>query len=484
MSRNDRKPKADRTCEPDPYLQSHIRSLGLSAVDEYVAWCLRHGFGRRTDKDWRQRQKEVDYAFRTAAADRLARHKRESRKPEKVLEQIFSGELREEDVTQRHLVAVCRACKSAQENRHTRQGFFDLLRHVSGRCDLLSDHPVSERYGSTYVDGLVALARHSRNWVRPPADWKPQTHNCRRQFASLARHLFAEWPVPAFMDSVWFLGNNREAVRRQGWFLHVGRGQNIRTADLPIPLTKRMAHHFLEAPDDFSVDAALRWGQVHGLGGTERLARAVVGSRLGYFFANDDFWVTVLRFFVANPMLDLAQVGPIVDYLHARRFAPDLVAREGPPQPELTMKGRTPASLLRQVEAWHRGLYKIYQPKAQWPPSGIDAFEFVEGTEGGSQKVWTITELLSTKALLTEGRWMKHCVVTYARSCAGGTCSIWTLQVHTCEGPSRALTVEVRNRDRVICQARGKYNELPGDKQRGILRRWAERAGLSLAKYV
>ena len=36
MDRNDRKPKKDRTSEPDPDLLMHIRSLGLSNVEEYI----------------------------------------------------------------------------------------------------------------------------------------------------------------------------------------------------------------------------------------------------------------------------------------------------------------------------------------------------------------------------------------------------------------------------------------------------------------
>jgi hypothetical protein len=253
-----------------------------------------------------------------------------------------------------------------------------------------------------------------------------------------------------------------------------------------------MAHHFMQAPADFTAEAALRWGQVRGLGGPERLVRAVIGTRLGADFRDDDFWTTVLQFFVANPMLDLAQVGPIIDYLHQQRFvsqdvfvAPGVVERRGPAQPALTMKGRTPASLLRQVEAWHRTLAKVEQPKAQWPPSGIEGFEFVEGAgPGGHAKIWIITELLSTKALVAEGRTMKHCVATYAHSCASGACSIWTLEAETFEGRSKILTVEVHNTSRSICQARGKCNMLPGEKHRGILRRWAERSGLTLANHV
>jgi hypothetical protein len=149
------------------------------------------------------------------------------------------------------------------------------------------------------------------------------------------------------------------------------------------------------------------------------------------------------------------------------------------------MKGRTPASLLRQVRAWHRTLAKVEQPKADWPRSGIESFEFVEGTErGGNLKIWTISELLSTKALVAEGRKMKHCVATYSHSCASGACSIWTLEVETFDGRSKMLTIEVQNAARLICQARGKCNMFPGEKHRGILRRWAEQAQLTLAKYV
>jgi hypothetical protein len=491
-----KKSKKPAAAAPDPDLLAHVRALGLSTIAEYVAWCARHGFSRGLAKHARLRQKERTFADRAVAAARLAQKKQEIKKPEAVIERIFRDELHEVDLTQPHLKAVCRACKSAQDSRRTRVAFHELLRHVSVGSGLVSGQPVIGQYGwqagNTFVDGLLALARHSRNWMRPVAQWKPHTHNTRRQFASLARHLFAEWPVPAFMDSVWFLGNGRGAVRHQEWFLHLGSGQNIRTAELPLPYTKRMAHQFLRAPAEFTVEAALRWGQIHALGGTERLVRAVLGTRLGTDFGHDDFWVTVLQFFVAHPMLDLAHVGPIIDFIHQQRFvsqdvfvAPGVVERRGPAQPQFTMKGRTPASLLRQVEAWHRTLAKAEQPKAEWPRSGVAGFEFVEGAErGGSLKIWTITELLSTKGLVAEGRKLKHCVATYAHSCARGACSIWTLEVETFEGRAKLLTVEVRNAARLICQARGKCNALPAEKHRGILRRWAEQAGLQLAGYV
>ena len=51
----------------------------------------------------------------------------------------------------------------------------------------------------------------------------------------------------------------------------------------------------MQAPADLTVEAALRWGQIHGLGGNERLARAVIVTRLGADYEHDDFWASVLR---------------------------------------------------------------------------------------------------------------------------------------------------------------------------------------------
>jgi hypothetical protein len=482
--------------EEDPALTRHIHSLGLETVEEYVAWCILHGFSRRTAKTGQQRSREHSFATRATAQARLAQKKHELRSPEKIIQAILHGQLAEAEVTQPYLQAICRAARSLDSCPTSRQAYLDLLTHA-GRCtDLLAAHPVVPQYGrqegNTFIGGLLGLARHASGWLRPLAEWRPRTHNAGRQFASLARHLFARWPVPSFMDSVWFRGVGEEALRQQEWFLHIGRGENIRTADLPLPYTKKMAHHFLEAPADFTALAGLRWGQIHGLGGNDRLVRAILGTRLGSHFEHDDFWITVLRFFIANPMLDVSHLGPIIDYIHQQRFvwaevtvSPGVVERQAPPQPGFTMKGRTPASLLRQVEGWHRSLARDQQDQADWPHSGIDWFEFIEGSEhGGNRKIWTISELLSTRALVAEGRAMKHCVATYARSCARGECSIWTLELATAEGRARVLTIEVRNAARLIVQVRGKCNTLPGEKHRVILRRWAGLAGLRLGSYV
>ena len=177
------------------------------------------------------------------------------------------------------------------------------------------------------------------------------------------------------MASVWFRGSDDEK-RRQGWYRHMGLGRNIRTADVPLALTRKMAHEFTMAPDHYSVDMALRWGQVRGLGGEKALARAIVATRLGRSFEHEDFWRTVVHFFVNHPELGLEHVGPIVDYLHNQRFvAQEVFVEEGdispdPPQPNLSMKGRTPRSLLRQVGEWHAWL-RQHQRGARAPLGSV-----------------------------------------------------------------------------------------------------------------
>jgi hypothetical protein len=339
--------------------------------------------------------------------------------------------------------------------------------------------------------GLLALALHHADWLRPAEAWEPPRANFTPQFASLATHLFALYPVPHCMTSAWFVLPPGETHSEQEWFKHLGRGHSIRTANLPLPFTRAMAHHFGQAPHHYAVKAALRWAQVRGLGGHEKLARAVVATRLGREFSNEDFWLTVLQFFVNHRGMDLTHVGPVVDCLHAQRFAtrevfvPGLgVVTEGPPRPDYTMKGRTVASLLRQVEEWHRQLGQDTRTAARsWAACRIGAWQYLDGsTQQESRRCWTIRELLSSRELFMEGQAMRHCVASYLDRCAARLTTIWSLQVDAGQGPRRALTVEVDPAGKVIRQARGRGNRLPREAEREVLALWARREGLRLSE--
>lgn len=499
-----RKAKSSSEAEKsDPDILDHVKSLGLKSVDEYQQWCDRNGFSCRLKKHWKQRCRELHHARQAIAEGRLGQKKREKRRLNGVLLDVCSGNLREEDVTLPFLKRLCQVLRPSGKAKHEREvdrkSLHRLLTRLHEcRAKLFDGDPVIEQLGqlpgNTYIEALASIAAHSSAWQRPVGDWKPRSHNAGRQFASLLRHLFVKYDdVPLFFDSVWFAGRTKTAAEQRKWYLHVGRGQNIRHCQLPIILTKKMAYWFMRAPNDATIEQALRWGQILGLGGDERLARATFGTRLTEHFGHEAFWSSVIRWFIAHPMLDREHVGPIVDYLHNQRFIPEIAyavpgqREEGrPPEPDLTMKGRTPNALVRRVNEWHRSLANDNRHQVrQWQPHGIDGFEFIEGSEEGDNlKVWTIRELLSSKSLMAEGRQLRHCVATYASSCAQGRCSIWTMEVESLAGRSKLLTIEVLKGVQLICQVRGKGNRLANDKEKRVIRRWAESAGLRVANYV
>jgi len=125
------------------------------------------------------------------------------------------------------------------------------------------------------------------------------------------------------MDSAWDLPDGPEGFRQQSWFIRLGRGASFRSLNAPVRLTRRMEHHLRQAPDHYSAFQALRDGETRGLGGDEELAREIAIGRLGWRIERPDFWRTVLRFFVTHPEMKIEHVNPIVDFIHASKFAGD-----------------------------------------------------------------------------------------------------------------------------------------------------------------
>jgi PcfJ-like protein len=374
----------------------------------------------------------------------------------------------------------------------TRAAFDRLLRQVR-RFELLRPARVGGRiececYGEL-VDALLSLAMYHEEWIRPVEAWHPEENNPRPQFASLARHLLAAFPVPAFMTSVWLKRQGAIGRRQQGWFIHIGSGKSIRKLELPLPYTKKMAHHFLQAPDHFTVEMALRWGQVRGLGGSKELAYSVAASRLATPVECEEFWLTVIQFLVNHPDMELAQVAPIVEYLHDQRFVLeehfDLARDEvtwSVPQPNLSMKGRTPRSLMRDVRKWQASIgARGKNGGLRWAPRGLGPFRHIEpGVAGKGVRVWTIRELLTSAELRAEGSAMHHCVGVYEPLCFEGVASIWSMTVEDQDGQRRVLTIDVNPTKGAVVQARRCCNQEAKPKDREIMGLWAKERGLTV----
>ena len=370
----------------------------------------------------------------------------------------------------------------ARKQSRPREAFLQFLGEVRCRSDLLRPARfrgrIDDGWLDTIVGGLVALYAHRREWRRPIHRWEPRETNPLPLFSSLAHHLLAEYPVPPVLLSAWFRGVTEKGRQQQGWFKHAGLGQSLRTAGFPIRLTKRAAHEFAHAPAQYPIEFALRWAQVRSLGGSDGLARTVAATRLGRAFEHDAFWTSVIHLFVNSPRLDPAQVEPIVGYLQDQKYrhrrmiiGEDIEVDVGPPQPDLSVKGRTVASLMRRVVEW-QAEQRTEQPRRgliRWDRSGIGEFLGRDG-EG---RTWTIRELLDSDELAAEGKAMEHCVATYAGCCARRFTTIWSVGIEASEGRQRVATVDVNPALRYLVQAKARRNEEPDAACMAILTEWA-----------
>lgn len=479
----------------DADLLDHIRHVGVSTVEEYRDWCSQNGFSRQLHKHWKARCRERFHAQRETARKRLEQNRRERRFRTDVLADICRGRVKSDEVASPHLRRLCELLEESPRpgspRAIDRDALLRLLTHVE-RCSprLLTADPAQRALGTfrgnSHIEAIAMMARHASRWQRGVTRWQPRTRNDHRQVSALLRHLFVQYEMPEFFDMVWYLGSSSMADRQRRWFLHVATGHNIRHCDLPIPFTKRMAHEFLRAPSGLTVLQAIRWSQMTSLGASQLQVRAILGTRLAEQFTDDEFWVTFLRWLVAHPNVPMAQIGPLVDYLHHQRFVGERHGPAGvlqPAQPNLTMKGREPIRLIREMEAWHRALANDNrQQTREWQPSEIPGLEWQEG-QGENRRLWTIRELLSSRALQAEGRQMKHCVAGYSHVCARRQSGIWTMEVESPGGFRKSLTIEVDLSRRQIIQARGKANRLPDERERRVMQLWAARAGLQIAYY-
>jgi hypothetical protein len=95
-----------------------------------------------------------------------------------------------------------------------------MLRHLAFCCQERSD--LIDKT-SDQIKALIAFSANWRDWLRPPEAWEPPDEDATGQFRSLARHLFALYDVPRYLDAAWLTGLTPEGLRYQGWYKHVGR---------------------------------------------------------------------------------------------------------------------------------------------------------------------------------------------------------------------------------------------------------------------
>jgi hypothetical protein len=449
-------------------MQRHVKLLGFASVATYLEWCRRHHFPHHVRKTTFERRREARHA-RRVAVERRAREGRRTRNPKAATRRLLRGECEAVDNGFAPLHAALQT--PTDDGRRT------LLRALLRR--LLRVAPKLLEPDDDTFAVLVRMLDHWRDRCRDPENWRPTTHNRTRMLESLLRHCFVEFEPPRLLQACWHEGDDH-AARHRSWFVGLARGRSVRSLDLPLACTRRMAHWFQQAPDDLDPDAALRYGQVRGLGGSEELARAVCASRLGRTFEHDDFWRTVVAFLAQHRFERRYEVIAIVDYLYDQRFvgaacvdANGQRRRLPPPQPNLTMAGRDPDALRRQSDAWHRRFGFVVdgsQGGRSWERSELGGYrEERQGATG--RETWVVVELCSAPELRHEGQTMGHCVYTYTGDCAEGQSRIFSVRALRGGKVEHVATVEWwRGR---IFQVRGRRNARAPDDAERVIRSWA-----------
>jgi hypothetical protein len=393
------------------------------------------------------------------------------------------------DVKRRACFATVRDDAAANGALHRLHGRFQRARLPIGVEPAIAHF--GPQAGNTLDDALLQLALLHAHWGREPEAWPiPDTREPRLQIAALTRHLLARYAVPGFLDTAWFEGFTESGARHRHWFAHVARGGSFRDVACPVPLTQRGVHVFLTTPPDWSIVGALRRGQVLGFGGPESLAQTLYGTRLGEVQSDEAFWAGVVHFLVNNPTVARSSIGPLLDFIHGRRFGS---SGDDAPEPTFSMKGRTALALQRRVDDWHEQLGKdARRPRTHWAATGIAGLHRVEpDTLSKATLDWRMVELTDNMALLEEGRDMRHCVRSYMDGCVKGNISIWSLRLRSSDSPTtrRLFTVEVHNARRAIVQVRGRCNQLPSSYRGNtrmtmalhILRDWARERHVSIS---
>jgi hypothetical protein len=359
--------------------------------------------------------------------------------------------------------------------RH-RRGYFMLYDFLEAQRSRLIKSPMVHRE-------LVRLGKFRSRFIRDLDDLKLRGKSPARHFEQLVNHLLVRFPMPRFWNNVWDEEGDEHWCT---WFVDVAQGASV-FKTCPLPITKKQAHVFMQAPSKYHPQEALRVAQFLDLGGHMSMVRGllacedIVSDTFKPQPRRETFYQELMRWFAQQPMLDPQKFEEITHWAIHRKFN----APQDERQPNLTMKGRTADTVLRDVEAWHDAMNR-YRPlrrqnldKVTWAGHRFDDWKFKENSSSKKPpRIWCVQQILCARELLAEGRALQHCVASYVDSCQNGQCSIWTLR----GDGERALTVEIRGK--TIRQARGKYNREASSKERLVLQRFASESGLVVGRWL
>lgn len=396
--------------------------------------------------------------------------------------------------------SVSARCHIDQILRHhdpsgVRWNYWRLIHALQAQSDLLKPSRNTNRGKQAKRIALACarLSRCNRDWSRAPESWYLESSSSEsisdyQQWASFVSHVLHQYSTPTLFARTWLQPDQIKWHR--DLHRHLSRGQSIR--NFPIPefgrLGKQHAKWFMQAPEDASVDEALRWSQVRAAGGDSSLARIV----MKHVAINDttrgwnETWANVIDFLVRNQPINSDETIEILQFVQSQRFQPARQALGAwmgnqPVRQEIDVRRWSLRRMRRWMVNWREEyvrppvIPKHSQAGMTWDASVLDPLEVRSGDD-----VWKIVELCTQDELRVEGGILQHCVGGYFAYCSRGVSSIWSLRKFTGEQMKRVATIEVDPRDNRLVQAKGKRNARPASDAMALIRKWAKREGIRM----
>jgi hypothetical protein len=336
--------------------------------------------------------------------------------------------------------------------------------------------------------------------VRDPYAWRPQmkTRDAARLRVAAARYLFARYPVAEHLEQIWIdctdLAREEIALRKR-WYVVAAGGGSVYRAGADAWLSRKEVHAFLNPPGRLGFAQAIWHAIARSYANDPGIALRIASSRIAQWPRQDVvFWREVVRFFCANPtsVEEMEDLSDFLAHCHER-------------DRRYSLKGRTLASLTRQMHAWHHDLRTVQRIEAarrraaeagvrargetlapepsaggSWPGAMIADWSWTTPSKDRSKREeFVLTQLRTAAELVSETRAMHHCVASYAAKCIAGQASIWSLRERVGGETRRVLTIELNRQHRAV-QVRGLANRSARPHEMKILERWAKARGIAL----
>lgn len=257
--------------------------------------------------------------------------------------------------------------------------------------------------------------------------------------------------------------------RSANWVHWIVSGRNIRHApDLPFPLTRKMAHLLIQAPEDLRFDRAFFYAQIRGLGGSHELFSHLDLFLDHYFLHTMAFRATVIRYFIRQGYpTEFEDLQNLIGYFQHCYF-----------NGNFHFEKRSLTTVMREMREWYAEMEARENVDeeyldASWVGSPYQGFTI---KKAGVQH--RIVQLTTYKELCDEGSTLKHCVSTYVEDCMAGRSSIWSLRRYASPEDFASLVTIALDPNGAIVEALGNRNAYPKEEELKIIRQWAAAEGL------